>query len=59
FVKNATQEDALAGFSAGIFVMIAVVSSNLFGWTWFTLIGVIVTIIVGWINSKLNFDIAE
>lgn len=45
--KQAKQEDALAGFSAGIFVMIAVISLKLVAWTWFILIGVTVTVIVG------------
>ncbi len=45
--KHAKQEDALAGFSAGIFVMIAVISLKLVAWTWFILIGVTVTLIVG------------
>lgn len=45
--KHAKQEDALAGFSAGIFVMIAVISLKLVAWTWFILIGVTVTVIVG------------
>ncbi len=43
--KNATQEDALAGFTAGIFCYDICYCSNLVGWTWFTLLGVIVTVI--------------
>lgn len=53
-VKDATQEDALAGFTAGIFIMITVIFMDLAAWTWFTLIGVIATLIVGGILSKLN-----
>jgi len=44
--KHAKQEDALAGFASGIFVMIAVISLKLVAWTWYILIGVSVTIIV-------------
>lgn len=47
FVKEATQEDALAGFTSGLFIMIAVILLNLTAWTWFTLIGVSATIIIG------------
>lgn len=54
FIKNTTQEDALAGFTSGIFVMIAVISLKLVAWTWFTLIGVITTVLIGWFLSKLS-----
>ncbi len=54
FVKKATQEDALAGFTAGILVMVTVIALNLVAWTWFTLIGVIVTMGVGWFLSTLS-----
>jgi len=54
FVKNATQEDALAGFTSGIFVMIAVISLHLVAWTWFTIIGVIATLIIGAFLSILS-----
>lgn len=53
-VKNATQEDALAAFVGGIFVMITVVTLKLVGWTWFTLIGVLTTILIGKILSSLT-----
>ncbi|RKY97124.1 MAG: sodium:solute symporter [Ignavibacteriae bacterium] len=52
-VSKAKQEDALAGFVAGILVMVTVIALNLFVWTWFTLIGVIATIIVGTLLSSL------
>jgi SSS family solute:Na+ symporter len=52
--KRATQEDALAGFTAGIFVMISVIALNLVAWTWFTLLGVLVTVLVGSLLSKLS-----
>jgi Na+/proline symporter len=54
FVKKAKQEDALAGFTAGIFVMITVISLQLVAWTWFTLVGVITTMLVGTLLSKLS-----
>lgn len=52
--KKATQEDALAGFTAGIFIMITVIALNIVAWTWFTLLGVIVTVVVGTLLSKLS-----
>lgn len=55
FVKNAIQEDALAGFTSGIFLMITVISLQLVGWTWFTFIGVMGTIFVGSFISRLAF----
>jgi len=52
--KHAKQEDALAGFASGIFVMIAVISLKLVAWTWYILIGVSVTIIVGSFLASLT-----
>lgn len=52
--KKATQEDALAGFTAGIFVMITVIALNLVAWTWYTIVGVLTTLAVGGFLSKLN-----
>ena len=54
FVKEAKQEDALAGFTSGIFIMVTVISLNLVAWTWYTLIGVSATLIVGGLLSRLN-----
>lgn len=53
-VKNAKQEDALAGFVAGIFVMISIISLKLVAWTWFTFIGVSATLFIGGLLSKLS-----
>lgn len=53
-VKNAKQEDALAGFTAGIFVMISVISLKLVAWTWFTIIGVAATLLVGKLLSLIS-----
>ena len=52
--KRATQEDALAGFTAGIFVMITVISLHLVAWTWFTIIGVLTTVLIGSFLASLN-----
>ncbi|MGB9664342.1 MAG: sodium:solute symporter family transporter, partial [Ignavibacteria bacterium] len=52
--KKATQEDALAGFVAGIFLMITVISLKLTAWTWYTLIGVIATLIIGSLLASLQ-----
>lgn len=52
--KKATQEDALAGFVAGIFLMITVISLKLTAWTYYTFIGVTVTIIVGSLLASLQ-----
>lgn len=53
-VKKARQEDALAGFVAGIFIMIAVILLKLVAWTWFTLVGVIATLFIGGILTALS-----
>jgi solute:Na+ symporter, SSS family len=54
FVKEAKQEDALAAFTSGIFIMITVISLNLVAWTWFTLIGVFATVLIGTLLTYLN-----
>ena len=41
------QEDALAAFVGGILVMITVISLKLVAWTWFTMIGVAATLVIG------------
>jgi len=52
--KKAKQEDALAGFVAGIFIMISVISLKLVAWTWYTIIGVIATLLMGSLLNKLS-----
>ena len=52
--KNADEKAALSGFTAGILTMIAVISLKIVAWTWFTITGVIVTLIVGSFLSKFN-----
>ncbi|MCB9248987.1 MAG: sodium/solute symporter [Ignavibacteriales bacterium] len=54
FVKNAKQEDALAAFTGGIFVMVTVISLQLVAWTWFTIIGVAATLLIGTFLSYLS-----
>ena len=54
FVKKAKQEDALAGFTSGIFIMITVISLDLVAWTWYTLIGVLATILIGTLLTYLT-----
>lgn len=54
FFPKSKQEDALAGFVAGIFIMITVISLNLVAWTWFTFVGVLATLFVGGLLSKYN-----
>ncbi len=53
-VKKARQEDALAGFIGGIFIMITVISLNLVAWTWYTLVGVIATLLIGGLLNILS-----
>ncbi|MEJ2615001.1 MAG: sodium:solute symporter [Ignavibacteriaceae bacterium] len=54
FIKKAKQEDALAGFVAGIFIMITVISLKLVAWTWFTLVGVLAALLVAKLLSLLS-----
>jgi SSS family solute:Na+ symporter len=52
--KKTEELDSIIGFIAGIVVMIFVVSSGWFGWTWYILIGSGVTIGVGSVVSFLK-----
>lgn len=54
FIAKARQEDVLAGFLAGIFVMISIISSGLLGWTWYTITGVATTMAVTFLLSRLQ-----
>ena len=49
--KKANQRGALLGFAFGIGFMIFVITSELVAWTWFTFIGVLVTILAGSVFS--------
>jgi Na+/pantothenate symporter len=50
-VKNARQVNALIGFTLGIIVMIFVIYFKIAAWTWFTPIGVAVTLLTGYLTS--------
>jgi len=52
--RRPREEDALAGFTAGIFIMISVISLKLVSWTWFTLVGVVATVAIGMLLSSLS-----
>ena len=54
--KKAGQRDALIALFIGILVMITVVVLNLTAWTWYTLIGVIITLVTGSISARLSTD---
>jgi SSS family solute:Na+ symporter len=51
FIKKAGETNALLGFTLGIIVMIFVISFKLVAWTWFTIIGVAVTMLTGYLTS--------
>jgi Na+/proline symporter len=52
--KNVLQRDALWGFAAGIIFMIIVILLELVAWTWFTVIGVSITIMAGLISAMIR-----
>jgi Na+/proline symporter len=52
--RRPREEDALAGFAAGIFIMISVISLKLVAWTWYTLVGVLATVAIGLLLSSLS-----
>ena len=54
--KKAGQRDALIALFMGILVMITVVVLNLTAWTWYTLIGVIITLVAVSISARLSTD---
>ena len=51
FTKRTSQTNALFGFSLGILVMVFIISFKLTAWTWFTFIGVAVTLLTGYLSS--------
>ncbi|KAF0140008.1 MAG: Na+/proline symporter [Stygiobacter sp.] len=53
-VKNAREKDALIGFAAGIIIMIFVITFKLVAWTWFTIVGVSATLLVGGLLTVLS-----
>jgi solute:Na+ symporter, SSS family len=54
FFRKPRQEDALAAFVGGILVMISVISLKLVAWTWFTGVGVLATLLIGTLLSRLS-----
>ncbi len=51
FFKKADQKSALTGFTLAIIVMIFVISFRVVAWTWYTMIGVAVTLLTGYLVS--------
>lgn len=49
--KKATEKSALIAFPISILAMTFIIYSKQVAWTWFTLIGVLVTIIVGYLSN--------
>lgn len=54
FVKKAGQREAIIAFFAGIILLIFVITFKLVGWTWYTLAGVIGTMLVGAIATQFQ-----
>ena len=52
--ERPTQRDAIAGFAAGIGIMVAVILLELVAWTWFTMVGVMATLLVGGLMSRFG-----
>jgi SSS family transporter len=51
--RKPQQEDALAAFVGGVLVMVAVIALKAVAWTWFTFIGVLATVAIGLVMSRL------
>ncbi|MBA2493683.1 MAG: sodium/solute symporter [Acidobacteria bacterium] len=51
FVKRANQKAALIGMSASILLMTYVILATKIAWTWYALIGSLVTLLVAWLAS--------
>ncbi len=49
--RRVNQSNALVGFTLGILVMVFVISFKIVAWTWFTIIGVAVTLLSGYLTS--------
>jgi len=54
FIKNSQEKNVIPAFITGIIVMIVVIYSGKIGWTWYTIIGVAVTLSVAWLTSLWN-----
>ncbi|MBA4312535.1 MAG: sodium:solute symporter [Chlorobiaceae bacterium] len=53
FFKRVHQQDAFMGFIAGLITMIMVLNFTTIDWTWHTMIGAAMTVIVGKLSSKI------
>jgi len=53
-IKRVNQVHALVGFTLGILVMVFFISFKLVAWTWFTIIGVAVTLLSGYLTSLIK-----
>lgn len=53
-VSKADQKIAIISFSFGIAVMVTVILLNVIAWTWFTLVGVIATVSLGYVLSNFK-----
>jgi Na+(H+)/acetate symporter ActP len=51
FFKKVKQTDAIIGFAAGIIGMVFVIYFTKIAWTWYTIIGVIFTIVTANISK--------
>jgi len=54
FFKKMKQTDAIIGFAAGILGMVFIIYFTSIAWTWYTLIGVIFTIVTAKISNIFN-----
>lgn len=52
--KRPRQKDAIAGFTAGLLVLIVVFFFTNIAWTWYTMIGSLATIVVGLASSVIG-----
>ncbi|MDP2038635.1 MAG: sodium:solute symporter [Ignavibacteria bacterium] len=58
-VKNARERHALIGFAAGIIIMVFVITFKLVAWTWFTIVGVSATLLVGGLFTAITKKIGD
>ncbi len=58
WVRRARQSDAVAGFATAVVVMsyLFLFERDLIGFTWYTAIGVVITLAVGWLLSRRHAD---
>ncbi len=51
FVKKSSEKDAIIAFSVGILFMVGIIVFKVAAWTWFTFIGVFLTVLTGYLSS--------